>query len=90
MGRETPREETYLGHRLHWQHMTDDTDFGFNTTTDKIKEINPVHLYKIDLKSLEAHSHPTESQIKIFTDGSLIDQHAGSGFTIQYKKKEIL
>ena len=36
------------------------------------------------------HSHPTESQINIFTDGSLTDKHAGSGYTIQYKKKEML
>ena len=36
------------------------------------------------------HSHPTESQINIFTDGSLTEEHAGSGYTIQYRKREIL
>ena len=37
-----------------------------------------------------SHTHPTESQINIFTDGSLTEEHAGSGYTIQYKKCEIL
>ena len=41
--------------------MTDDTDFGFYTTTDKIKEVNALHLYKVDFNSLEIKSHPAES-----------------------------
>ena len=70
--------------------MTDDTDYGFNITTDKIKEINPPQFYKIDLNSMKTQTHPTESQINIYTDGSLTEKHAGSGYTIQHKKKEIL
>ena len=68
--------------------MIDDTDYGFNTTTDKIKELKSIQLYKINHESMLTHAHPKESQINIYTDGSLTNDHAGSGYTIQFKKKE--
>ena len=63
MGGLKPGQKTYIGNRLFWYKNTVDSDFGFNTTTDGIKELNPIHHYKIDLKSLEHQTHPTESQI---------------------------
>ena len=46
--------------------MTDDTGFGFNTTSDKIKEVNPLHMCKVNLTSMEAKTQPTESQLNIY------------------------
>ena len=66
--------------------MTDDTDYGFNITTDKIKEINSPQFYKIDLNSMKTQTQPIKSQINIYADGSLTEKHAGSGYTIQHKK----
>ena len=39
---------------------------------------------------MKTQTHPTKSQINIFTDGSLTEKHVGSGYTIEHKKKEIL
>ena len=61
-----PDKKTYIGHRLHWQCMTDDTDYGFNITTDKINGINPPQFYKINLNSMKTQTLPTESQINIY------------------------
>ena len=68
--------------------MTDDTGFGFNTTSDKIKEVNPLHMCKVNLTSMEAKTQPTESQLNIYTDGSLTDKHAGSDQGIRYSARK--
>ena len=85
-----PKEKTYKGHRYYWEQMTSEIDYGTNKNIDKIKEMNAIQLYTVNLDSMLMHSHPTESQINIFTDCSLTDKHTRSGYPIQYKKKEIL
>ena len=63
--------------------------YGFNTTTDKIKELNPVQLCTVNLNSMLTHSHPTESQINILLDSSLTNTKA-LGTQYSTIKKEIL
>lgn len=36
-----PDKKTYIGHRHHWHCQTDETNYGFSTDTDRIKEITP-------------------------------------------------
>ena len=52
--------------------------------------MNPPQRYTVNTDSLTHTAKPTESQINIYTDGSLTDEHAGSGYTIQYRKREII
>ena len=61
-----------------------------NQTSDRIKETNPPQRYTVNIDSLTNTSKPTESQINIYTDGSLTEEHAGSGYTIQHKKRELI
>ena len=56
----------------------------------KRQETNPPQRYVVNTDSLNHTARPTESQINIYTDGSLTDQHAGSGYTIQYRKREVI
>lgn len=70
--------------------MTSEIDYGTNKNIDKIKEMNAIQLYTVNLDSMLMHSHSTESQINIFTDCSLTDKHTRSGYPIQYKNKEKL
>ena len=54
------------------------------------KKLTPPQRYTVNTDSLTNTTKPTESQINIYTDGSLTDEHAGSGYTIQYKKRELI
>ena len=83
-----PSRKTYVGHRHHWNTGILTLNANSNQTSDKIKEINPPQRYTVNTDSLTNQGKPTESQINIYTDGSLRDEHAGSGYTIQYKKRE--
>ena len=81
-----PNKKTYIGHRYHWNTVTLTNTADANTTSDRIKETNPPQRYLVNTDNFNNTAKPTESQINTYTDGSLTDQHAGSGYTIQYKK----
>ena len=85
-----PNKKTYIGHRYHWNKVTLTNNSDTSVTSDRIKETNPLQRYVVNTDSLNHTARPTESQINIYTDGSLADQHAGSGYTIQYRKREII
>ena len=59
-----------------------------NQTADRIKETNPPQRYTVNTDSLTHKAKPTESQINIYTDGSLTNKREGSGYTIQYRQRE--
>ena len=85
-----PDKKTYIGHRYHWNTVILTHNADTNQTSDRIKEMNPPQRFTVNLDSLTQTSKPTESQTNVYTDGSLTDEHAGSGYTIQYKKKELI
>ena len=85
-----PSKKTYVGHRYYWNTILLTHSNDINETSDRIKETNPPQRYTVNTGSLTHTEKPTESQINIYTDGSLTDEHAGSGYTIQYKKKELI
>ena len=85
-----PDKKTYIGHRHHWNTVILTLNADNNQTSDRIKETNPPQRYTVNTDSLTNTTKPTESQINIYTDGSLTDEHAGSGYTIQYKKRELI
>ena len=85
-----PGKKTYIGHRYHWSTVILTLNADNNQTSDRIKETNPPQRYTVNTDSLTNTAKPTESQINIYTDGSLTDEHAGSGYTIQYKKRELI
>ena len=82
--------KTYIGHRYHWNSVILTHNANTNQTSDRIKETNPPQRYTVNIDSLTHTAKPTESQINIYSDRSLTDEHAGSGYTIQYKKKELI
>ena len=84
------RQKTYIGHRHHWNTIILTLNADNNQTSDRIKETNPPQRFTVNTDSLTNTAKPTESQINIYTDGSLTDEHAGSGYTIQYKKRELI
>ena len=84
------QQKTYIGHRFYWTKVTQTETSTTKGISDRIKEMNPPQRYIVNTESFNHTTKPTESQINIYTDGSLTDQHAGSGYTIHYKQKEII
>ena len=85
-----PSKKTDIGHRYHWNTVILTHNADTNQTSGRIKETNPPQRYTVNTDSLTHTAKPTESQINIYTDGSLTDEHAGSGYTMQYRKREII
>ena len=50
--------------------------------TDRVNGENIIKHYTVNLDPLQSRKPPDESQINIYTDGSLAKEHAGSGYTI--------
>ena len=85
-----PTKTTYTGHRLHWKSLSTEILGTNNTQNDRIEEHVQSKNYIIKQSSLENYSHSIESQLNIYTDGSLTTEHIGAGYTIQLQKEEIM
>ena len=62
----------------------------FTPITDRCKGTAGEKFYILDLRSLEKHDKPIQSQINIYTDGSKTEEHTGAGYSIWESNEEII
>ena len=82
------KHKTLKGHVLYWEQLAEQMGISPDST-DAIKTELWDRSFRVHLESFKNLSHPVMTQVNVFTDGSKIEQHVGSGFVIYANNEEI-
>ena len=85
---QNPKHTSYTGHRRYWFDLKNDL-VGRHVLMDMQKGRIPEQKYIANMESLKTETLPIQSQINIYTDGSMTCNHVGAGFVIYENNTEI-
>ena len=85
---QNPKHTTYTGHRRYWFDLKNEL-VGRHVMMDMQKGRIPEQNYIMNTESLKSETLTIQSQINIYTDGSMTCNHVGAGYVIYENTTEI-